>query len=119
MNNSHKTQYQPASVAQKMINMGLEHELQIGQNVPEDKVKFNSQGYKTKRLYLKKDGKVKYSHGENLEYFNVMKQATRMGMLWANQPLQVEEAIGKYSIRKLRALIAIAEATIALKVSAY
>ena len=61
---------------------------------------------------MKKEGNVKFSHGEKLEYFTVMKQATKLGMLWANQPLQVEEAIGRYPIRKLRALVAIAQAEI-------
>jgi len=37
--------------------------------------------------------------------------------LWANQPLQVEEAIGRYPIRKLRALVAIAQAEINNKLS--
>ena len=114
MNNSYKTQYVKASVAKMMRTK----DLQVGQWVPEDQRKFLSEGHKLKRAYLKKDGNVKFSHGENLEYFIVMKQATRMGMLWANQPLQVEEAIGRYPIRKLRALVAIAQAEIDNKLSA-
>ncbi len=113
MSNSWKTQYVKASVAETMPK----NELQPGQWVPEDKSEFISEGYKLKRAYLKKGGNVKFSHGKNLEYFAVMKQATRMGMLWASQPLQVEEAIGRYPIRKLRALIAIAEVEIDNKLS--
>ena len=114
MNNSYKTQYVKASVAKMMRTK----DLQVGQWVPEDQGKFLSEGHNLKRAYLKKEGNVKFSHGKNLEYFVVMKQATRMGMLWANQPLQVEEAIGRYPIRKLRALVAIAQAEINNKLSA-
>ena len=114
MNNSWRTQYVPASVTKMMRT----NDLQVGQWVPEDQREFLSEGHKLKRAYLKKEGNVKFSHGENLEYFIVMKQATRMGMLWANQPLQVEEAIGRYPIRKLRALVAIAQAEINNKLSA-
>ena len=114
---SAKTQYQPSIVAQRMIEMGLENELQNGQQVPEDKPEFISQGYKHKRLFFKKNGKAKFSHGENLSYFNVMKQATRMRMLFVTQPLQVMEAISQFSIVKLRALIALANEELENKLS--
>ena len=105
MNNSYKTQYVKASVAKMMRTK----DLQVGQWVPEDQMKFLSEGHKLKRAYLKKNGDVKFSHGENLGYYTVMKQATRMRMLFVNQPLQVEEAISQFPTRKLVALKGICE----------
>jgi len=107
--NSYKTQFVNPSVAKLMVEQGLKSELHPGQWVPEDSSEFINDGYGLKRAYSNKNGEVRFSHGVNLSYFNVMKQATRMGMLFVDQPIQVAEAISQFSIMKLGALVAFAK----------
>jgi len=109
MSNAYKRQFVNPSVAKLMVEQGLKNELQPGQYLPEDSSEYIKDGYGLKRAYSNRNGEVRFSHGVNLSYFNVMKQATRMGMLFVDQPIQVAEAISQFSIIKLGALVAFAK----------